>query len=335
MRMLHSLWDMVARAPEGAEGAAPEGAPGGGSETASFDDLKHFLSIDPFTPPAKEGAEGGGVEKPAVEAKAVVEPQPKPPAESEGTKDASPEPSDASAPVPEGQAAKEGAEDPLADIRSEVQKFLAKAPPAAPEASPSQPAQPKAEPEVKPQQATKYNFELPDSVVEAMESDDRGTRKQALNAIVNSLANKLATDFGGALSQVVQHLQAQVPQQAVTEVAKRQQFDRMKEEFYGEFPALGSIARGSKPFEDAIWSQIYGVAQNMKADWTPEFRKGVGQMLHVSLNLPLATSPTPSAAPVGKPPAKPKFTTGSGSGARPNGTGQSNEFMDVLGAGNF
>lgn len=304
----------ILRRPEG-EGSPP--AP-------SMDEFRNVLAFDPFTPPAKEGSDGGGEE-------AQTE---KPPVQAEGGTPAAPPSPSAPPPTPESQATTEA--DPLADLRQQVQDFIAKAPQApatAPAAPPPPPPQEPAKAETAPERP-QYKLDVPDSIVEAFESEDRGTRKAAMAALINGVANKLLQDFGQALTGLREELSKKVPEQVLTQVDQRSAFERMKSDLYGSFPELGRVAKASPEMETAIWQQVHRIGTQMQVrDWTPEFRDGVGRLLHLQLGVPVAQGQ--GQAPPAKPPKKqPPFSAGSSGGGRPaNGVTPADDFASVLNAG--
>jgi hypothetical protein len=308
--------EFILRRPEdgtGADGGAP-----------NTDALKEVLAFDPFTPPAKaaqDGGEGGGQEgdEPPGEASA----------EGSAAQHAEATPS---SPQP-GQAKPEG-EDPLAALREQVAGFLSKA--QAPPAETQKPQEPKAPAEPKgtdtKPEAAKYNFEVPDSIVDAMGSDEAPVRKAAVSAMVNALANKLAQDFGGALAALAKHVEEQIPARVLTQVDEKQQMDLVRKDLYENFPELKRLATSMPGMEQAMWGQIAAVGKQMGVrDWTPEFRDGVGKMLHLNLNIPLPASGEPTKQASGK--KRAPFSAGSSAGARGNGAAAGNDFTEVLRAG--
>ena len=322
------------RAPEsegapGGEGGGDAGAPAG-EAAPSFDAFRQVMAFDPFTPPAEKGAEGGEGEadggSPAGGA------SPADPAPAAGAAPASPEP-------PAGPAKKEGEpSDPTEDLRAQVQKFLAKANAPKPAEQPAAQPQPQApaQPESKERAKPAYDFAIPDQILDGLESEDKAVRRAAYKSLTDGVANKIAADFSAALGQLVEYIHQQVPQQVLSQVDQRQTFDRIKTDLYGAFPELGRVAQGMPAVEQALWGQIRAVGEQMGIkDWTPEFRDGVGRMLHLQLGIPLAPqtgAPTAPQAPA-KPPRKGSFSAGGAAGPRSNGADQGNDFMSVLNAG--
>jgi hypothetical protein len=309
------------RAPEG------EGAPGGEAapDTSAFTDVLNAGTV--IAPPAGDGSDGGEGGEPGTGASAqpgeVVPP---------------PDPPPAPTPPPDGQADKAGADDPLVALRQQVQDFLAKAPAPQEAPKPTPPAEPAKTPEPakQPGEAPKYDLEVPDAIVEAFESDDRATRKSAIKALVNGIANKLAQDFGSALQDLVKHVESKVPQEVLSQVDTRNQLERIQSDFYQHWPELARVAKSMPGLEESMWTQIRDIGQRMQLkEWTPEFRDGVGRMLHLNLGIPVAQAPPAAEAPKPTPPRKPAFSAGSSGGGRPNGSGPANEFQEVLDAGHW
>jgi hypothetical protein len=51
-----------------------------------------------------------------------------------------------------------------------------------------------------------------------------------------------------------------------------------------------------------MWTQIRDIGQRMQLkEWTPEFRDGVGRMLHLNLGIPVAQTPPAAAEPRSRP----------------------------------
>src|SRR5215207_6814268 len=270
---MNKFFTTILRKPEG-EGTGAEG-------TSPPSDLGFVMGFDPFTPPAEKGAGG-------AEGGEAVSPPPEPP---EGDAASQPPPADSPPEAPAGPAKTEG-EDPLAQLREQVQGFLAKA--QAPQAVQTPAADPKPV-----QEATRqgqggeappvYNFNVPDQIVDALEHEDRNVRRAALASVVNGLANKLHQEFSKALQVLVQDIQDRVPQEVLTKVDERTQFAEIKKDLYGAFPQLGQLARSMPAAEQGIWQQVHAVGKQMGIkEWTPEFRDGVGRMLHLNLGIPMA-----------------------------------------------
>lgn len=324
-------WNRIYFAPENEQGAEGE-APG-----VSPEQMREILNFDPFTPPAADAPDGGEGEGP--KAASGGEPPPKteelPAAKAVEGLAASTTSTAASPSQPSEPAKKEGEGDPLADVRKQISDFLNKKPEA--EAQP-QPVTPKAAEPAKAGEAAaegpKYNFSVPDTVVEAIRSDDPAVAKQGLSAVVNSVMNQLVKDFSGALVELRKELMEHAPRAAMERVSAEQTVQRIKDDFYGAWPGLKQAAESVPGVDGAIWSTIVQAGKNAGVNsWTPEFRDNVGAMIHLSLGIPLpqgkaATTTTTTATP------KPKavFSAGGGNGGRANGAA-SDEFMEVLSAG--
>jgi hypothetical protein len=138
------------RAPEDGTGAGEPPAP----DTSAFTDVLNAGTV--IAPPAGDGSDGGEGGEPGTGASA----QP-------GEDAPPPDPPPAPTPPPDGQAKKEGADDPLVALRQQVQDFLAKAPAPQEAPKPTPPAEPAKTPEPakQPGEAPKYDLEVPDALL--------------------------------------------------------------------------------------------------------------------------------------------------------------------------
>lgn len=326
---LKLLETTILRSPEGETGAEP--AP------PSMEEMRDVMAFDPFSPPAKSGAGGGegeeGEGKPAVGAEGEA------PTPEAGAAEAAPKPAPAPSPSPQPDSAKkEGEEDPLAELRATVQQFLTKKP----EPPPAAVSQPQATPpagtpkpgEAAPEKA-RYNISVPDPVIEAISAEEPERRRAGINALVNGIMNKIVEDFSGALVALEDKLRKDVPSQVLEHVGAQQTVARIKSDFYEAWPDLKRAADAIPGMDDTIWSTIVRAGQTAGVnEWTPEFRDQIGQMIHLSLGIPVPQGKPAAPAVPGKPAPKAVFSAGSGAGGgRPNGAAAGNEFSDVLSAG--
>jgi hypothetical protein len=321
----------VLRRPDDEQGSDVDG---GEDTTATLDALKATLAFDPatfFAPPADEGA--GGEAKQEGEA---GEATPKP----SGEKAASQSPEGTPAAKPSDQGTKDEG-DPLAELRASVKQFLtAKPEPAKPEAKPEATPQPTPQGREAPQgEEIKYDFQVPVELVDALGAEEPATRVKAVNALVNTLANKLAKDFGSAMAAMAQHVRDEAVRQAVSSVQAARSQEDVRQEFYRDHPDLAEMAASLPGFDATIWSTAQAVAQHAKAQsWSKELGDQTANLVRVSLGIPpKGAAPKPPADPA-KQPAKPRvpWSAGGGNGAsgRQNGASGHNEFSEVVfGAG--
>jgi hypothetical protein len=208
--------------------------------------------------------------------------------------------------------------------------------PAAPQAEqpakPAEPAQPQAP---KAAEEIKYDFQVPNEIVEAMGAEEPATRHKAVNALVNGLANKLAKDFGSAMAEMAKHVQAEAVKAALGQVDSRTSEQRVRDDFYSAHPDLKELADNLPAIDGVVWQTAQQIAQATGAKgWSKELRDQVGATLR--LQLKLTPPPNGGAKPPagGRQPRKPQFSAGSGpASARQNGAAEGNEFSDVLRAG--
>jgi hypothetical protein len=325
--MKFALWNMILRSPEG-EGAGEAAPPA--PDFSSFAEVLNTSGGTSGTPPAEDGA-GAGAGEAEAKASAPAGEAP-PPADPAGT------------PLVEAPARAEGeGDDVLAGLRQQVQQFLSKAPKeqAAPEAPRAEAVQqqPEAPKEAKPGEGAKpqgYNLHVPDQILAAMESDDREVRRQGMGALVNGMMNILARDFAQALTYVKEELGKELPKEAATRATAEVQQQRIREDFYSAFPKIKELVTAMPAIEGSIWQQVYETGQKMgQKQWTPEFRDGVGAMIHLALGIPVpmkAAAAAQTKSATGRQPARGQFSAG-GSPSRGNGVSQGNEYMEVLNAG--
>jgi hypothetical protein len=332
------LLSSVARAPEGQGQGGFETGNAPPDEGESQDALKAALAFDPssfFVPKATEGSgeEGDGSPK---DTHAAGEGGGEPGAGAEGGKP----PASGAQPSPE-PGKKEG--DDLEALRASVADFLKK-----PAAAPAE-TKPVSEQPPRPQETKEggdkgefkgYDFNLPSNVVEALGAEEPATRHQALNTIVNGLANRLAGDFGKAMAAMAQHVQAEAVKQALAQVKTQSSEDTVRSDFYNNAPDLKKLVDVMPAMDGAIWTTINAAAKATNVDsWTPEFRDKAANLIRLQLGLPAPAAgqgapqnPPPNGG--GKPPRKPSFNAGGGGpSGRPANGGDTNEFAAVVNAG--
>jgi len=317
------LLSSVARFPE-TEGAAPPPPPDEGQrETLAFDPSTFFA------PPATEGQDGGEGEDPALDGGGDAGAA----AGAASTAKAAPTSSE-----PDPALAKTEGEgpDPLQSIRDAVAGFLEKKPVAEQQAA--QQTTPAKEPTEQPKQPAtedvKYEMSVPDEIVEALANEEPRVRKQALNALVNGISNKLAKDFGNAMAVMARHVQEQAVQAALGQVDNRTNEQKVRDDFYNNNADLKELVNNLPALDAVVWQTTQQIATATGAKgWSPQLRDQVAATLRLQLKLP--TAAPAKAAPTAPAPRKASFNAGGGgpSSGRPNGAADQNEFMSVLGAG--
>jgi hypothetical protein len=328
----------IARLPEGETGAGTEtsapttGAPAAGTETGSEASTGvEAFKFDPstfFVPPANEGSgegEGGASGK----SPAGTEPEDKGPAAGVASTSPGPTPS-TTTPEP----AKTEGDDPLAALRASVQAFLTK--PATPsgEASPQpSPAAPTTTtPTPAKDEKPRYDFNVPDEVVEALGAEEPSLRKKAVNGLMTGLANKLAQDFGSAMAVMAEHVQKTTVEAVLAQINQQKTIEDVRKDFYDAHPDLKVLRDNLPPFDGMVWAVAQQVAQSTgKKGYDAEVRDQTAAILKLQLNLvkPGEATPKAPAAPGGRQPRPGQFSAG-GSGGRPNGSAEPNEFASVL-----
>lgn len=332
--LMKYLLSNVARLPEGEGGSdtstqtTDTSAPAAESGEAAF-------KFDPetfFVPPAKEGSGEDGGEGSATDDQSGAETK-------DGAQVASTKaPSTPTPPAPD-PAKEGGGDDPLAALRASVQAFLTK--PATPaEASPqpakaaSQPEPAKAGAETPAETKPRYDFTVPDEVVDALGAEEPAVRKRAVNALMSGLANKLAQDFGSALAAVAQHAEEQAVQKVMAQIQQEEGVRTVRQDFYDTHKDLKVLADNLPPFDGMVWQVAQQVVQATgKKGYDPEVRDQTAAIIKLQLGLvkPGETSTPAPAANGGRQPRPGQFSAG-GSSSRPNGAAEGNEFMAVVNA---
>jgi hypothetical protein len=166
------------------------------------------------------------------------------------------------------------------------------------EAAPTAPA---ATPEAKPQQP-RFNFQVPNDVVNALRSDDQEVATHGLNALVNGLSNAI---WQAQQEFIASELIPQIPRMIQQHMSMVEERRRVHDEFYGAYPHLNKPEL--KPFVGQLAIQL---AQETGAKtWDTAFSQKLVERL--------ATIIPMTPAPSGQPKAKPKFNSGGGSPRQP------------------
>ncbi len=129
------------------------------------------------------------------------------------------------------------------------------------QAQPGQQAQP---------QVPQFNMNVPEQYVVALSSEDPAVRQQALNQLVNGIAQTVHQQTMNDVRTQVQQVGPQVQQQ----ISQEQESNRIQQDMYGTYPELSNMME-----------QVVAVAQNMQSTgmsngtWTPELRDAIAERL--------------------------------------------------------
>lgn len=165
---------------------------------------------------------------------------------------------------------------------------------------------PKAEPEAPAPAEPRFAVQLPDGLVAMLNSDEPADRAQAINNIVNGVANMTFMAVEQLLQTKLTEFQSSLPTTITqhTEAATTQR--EAQAVFYGAFPKLA---------DPAIRATVGAVAQEVGKKWmtegkpftgmTPEFAEAVATGIAEKFGIPVdAFRAAPAAAPTPAPTAK-------------------------------
>lgn len=160
-------------------------------------------------------------------------------------------------------------------------------------------------------QLTQYNFQIPEPVLQALDSEDPADRQRGITHLLNGVAHTVHTRVRQEL-QAVQQIFPEYASQAVSAHLQRQ---AIREDFYTEFPQLNK-----KEFVETVKTTIQTVmAEDKVTEWTPQVRDKAGKRVLTALGLTASKGgKTPTVQrkkPAGKPPAS--MQTGKSGGAAP------------------
>lgn len=273
--------------------------PDTGSDSWITDDVRKAMDFDPFTPAGEE---------------VVVPPQSGANASADGGANGSQPASGGNAPNPASgsgtpagsqpaqqpaqQPAAQPAVDPVAAALAEQTRLLQQvvqgqqAPGGQPQGQ--QPAQPQDPLATVPE----YDYQIPDQLVVALNSEDPVERKAALAATIKGVAQGIHRTVAQAVVQRLTQLEQSIPNSIQSRMVQAQQAQTVMTDFYGKFPQLNT---------PQLRQLVKTVAEeHMKAipnvQWSPELRDAIGAKVLgvVSSIMPQGQvgAPAPVQAPV-------------------------------------
>lgn len=323
-------------------------ANGAGTENKDLEGIREAMQFDPFRPGAnfgsgEEGSQQQGDDQGEGEGEGEGQTQGQDQGEgsAEGGKAGTPQgqqtaPAKQPASGDGTQPAGEGTDEENRALQDTIARLLNGGQPKAQEPAKPEPQQSQAHPQPgqpQPQpQAPAYNFQIGREIVEALGSDDPAQSQAALSAVVNSVMNRIASDFKQALDQLESRIMETVPQVVgqTTQVQTAQQ--SIEQDFYSHFPALNNPV-----LKQTIWGMIFNLGQSEGLkEWNSDFRDRAGKAIHQVLKIPYAApqAQAQGGTPAPAPRRKTFASGGSGGGARPApNAADVNQFLEVLGAG--
>lgn len=173
--------------------------------------------------------------------------------------------------------------------------------------------------------APHYNLGIPPQLLTAMRSEDPVEFGTAMHSVVNGLANKLWTDFQGAVQK---ELLPQIGQMVQGHLQSLQQQAQVANEFYGTHTALSAPVFRPLVQQAGLAVAQYRAARGLPLNWSPELANEIAEVVYSQI-----PQLRPAAQPQGTQPktnSRP-FTTGQG--ARPAAAGQktpADEMRDLL-----
>lgn len=205
----------------------------------------------------------------------------------------------------------------------------------------AQPQQPQQEPTVKPV----YSVQLPDQIFAALDSDDPGTRRSAMNEVFNGFANMVHVGMQNYIHQVVVPHVRQEMSQTYTQMTTARQTEQ---DFYGTYPQLDNPVIRNVVQQVAI---DYATELNKTGQFkgpTKEFNTSLAQRVQTLLSSVTGAPPQQQApqtpSPTGQTPQtvlpstqgvsvqqRPPFFTANGARPPVALNDQSAEIMDTLG----
>lgn len=258
-----TLWNKVLLGPDAegaggpADGEAPASAPSSSPQEAGIaQDVLDTLKHDPFPggkPPVK--AKGGKGAKAKEAAPAAAAPAP-----------ATAKPSEPAAPVvsPEVRALQESLKNATDLIEAYKSKGSAPAAPAA--------AQPKAAPAA--EEGPKWNFTIPDQLVEALSTDDPVKFKQGLAGMAQGVAQATYNQVQQNMERMIQPLiEKMIPQLVQRSMGQKTESDNIFNDFYGTYKELNNPKL--YPLVGKITAEVMGELKTDK--WSAAVRDTVGQ----------------------------------------------------------
>ena len=285
-------------------GQAP--APDAGQSSITEPSAKQIMDFDPFGPhesdeviPSRDGSEGEAGQSAEGEGQA------------QAGAESSPTPAQAQ-PTPATQQPQVTPQDQqLAALTQAIRQAIP-------------PAQTQQQPAGEP--APHYNLGIPPQLLTAMRSEDPVEFGTAMHSVVNGLANKLWTDFQGAVQR---ELLPQIGQMVQGHLQSLQQQAQVANEFYGKHTALAAPVFRPLVQQAGLAVAQYRAAKGLPLAWGPELADEIAEYVYAQIPQ-LRQQQQPPAQTQPKTNSRP-FTTGQG--ARPAAAGQktpADEMRDLL-----
>lgn len=144
-----------------------------------------------------------------------------------------------------------------------------------------------------------YNFEIPDQLVNMLNSEDPGERKTALGTLIRGVSQTIHQQLAG----VVKEVRDSVPN-SINDAIQMQQFQsQVNTEFYGKYPDLNTPEKRQVVHAVALNLMRQDAQMGVQPAWTPQFMERVGQAVNQMLGVQQPAQP--AAQPNGQEPAQP------------------------------
>lgn len=294
-------------APAGNSGS--DNRPDTGTDSWITDDVRKAMDFDPFTPAGEEvqvppqsganaSADGGANgSQPASGNPAVSNP-----ASGSGTPAGS-----QPAQQPAQQPAAQPAVDPVAAAIAEQTRLLQQVV----QGQQTQGQQPAAQTQQQPQDPLAvmpdYDYQIPDQLVVALNSEDPAERKAALAATIKGVAQGIHRTVAQAVVARLVQLEQSIPNSIQGRMEQAQQAQTVMQDFYGKFPQLNTPQL--RQLVKTVAAEHLSSIPN--AQWSPEMRDAIGAKV-----LGVLTSIAPQAQPAAQPAQAPAMFGGSAAAAQ-------------------
>lgn len=123
-----------------------------------------------------------------------------------------------------------------------------------------------------------YDFNVPDKMMEMMDSADPTQRKQALAQMLKGTAQAVHQNVYNQFGQALQQLRQEIPQQAQQTMQQTSQVQQVNKDFFGTYPELNRTEL--QPMIQSVGQQVLQEFQQRgkRVDsWTPELRDEIGK----------------------------------------------------------
>jgi hypothetical protein len=116
--------------------------------------------------------------------------------------------------------------------------------------------------------SAQFGFDIPDQYMNALGSEDAGTRKQALNQLLNGVANSVASQMRNEMQQQRQAVPG-IVQPLIDQNAQNQQ---VNSDMYGTYPELS-------PYREYVATAATQVAAQFPGGWNADYRDAVAEKI--------------------------------------------------------